>query len=149
MVSTFFGGGSIEIGVAKELGIEVIGFELFDILVNYRKIQIEKPFELYKELLKLKPDKKFTNWLKKKKKINQIKAEIEKKMAADSLVKWVKESLRGTTAFEISKKIIKIFEKSGWSEECVEERQKWMISQIETILELKLNGGTAYAYSSS
>ncbi len=35
LISPFFGGGSIEIAVAKELGIEVLGFEIFDILVNY------------------------------------------------------------------------------------------------------------------
>jgi len=40
LVSPFFGGGSIEIAIAKELGIEVIGFEIFDILVNYWNIQI-------------------------------------------------------------------------------------------------------------
>jgi len=57
LVSPFFGGGSIEIAVAKELGIEVKGFDIFDILVNYWKIQIEKPEDLYQELVKLKPTK--------------------------------------------------------------------------------------------
>ncbi|MCM8792826.1 MAG: DNA adenine methylase [Candidatus Omnitrophica bacterium] len=57
LISPFLGGGSIEIAVAKELGIEVLGFELFDILVNYWKIQIERPLDLYRELLKLKPTK--------------------------------------------------------------------------------------------
>lgn len=64
LVSPFFGGGSIEIAVAKELGIKVIGFELFDILVNYWKIQIERPSELYKELLQLKPTKEVYKWVK-------------------------------------------------------------------------------------
>ena len=64
LVSPFFGGGSIEIAVAKELGIEVIGFELFDILVNYWKIQIERPSELYKELLQLKPTKEIYKYVK-------------------------------------------------------------------------------------
>jgi DNA adenine methylase len=64
LVSPFFGGGSIEIAVAKELGIEVIAFEIFDILVNYWKIQIEKPEELYEELLKLKPQRETYNWVK-------------------------------------------------------------------------------------
>jgi DNA adenine methylase len=57
LVSPFFGGGSIEIAVAKELGIEVLGFDIFDILVNYWQIQIEKPHLLYQELKKLNPDK--------------------------------------------------------------------------------------------
>lgn len=57
LVSPFFGGGSIEIAVAKELNIPVLGFELFDILVNYWQIQINYPLELYEELIKLNPDK--------------------------------------------------------------------------------------------
>jgi DNA adenine methylase len=64
LVSPFFGGGSIEVAVAKELGIEVIGFEIFDILVNYWKIQIEKPLDLYQELLQLKPTKETYNYVK-------------------------------------------------------------------------------------
>lgn len=64
LVSPFFGGGSIEIAVAKELEIPVFGFELFDILVNYWQIQISKPFELYKELSKLNPDKATYNQIK-------------------------------------------------------------------------------------
>jgi len=69
LVSPFFGGGSIEIAVAKELGIEVIGFEIFDILVHYWNFQIEKPKELYKELVKLKPTKEV---------YNQVKQELKK-----------------------------------------------------------------------
>jgi DNA adenine methylase len=64
LISPFFGGGSIEIAVAKELNVEVFGFELFDILVNYWKVQIEQPEELYGELKKLKPDKKTYNQIK-------------------------------------------------------------------------------------
>ncbi len=66
LISPFFGGGSIEVAVAKELGIDVIGFEIFDILVNYWKVQIENPHELYQELIKLKPTKKVYNWVKEK-----------------------------------------------------------------------------------
>ncbi len=64
LVSPFFGGGSIEIAVAKELGIDVIGFEIFDILVNYWKVQIEEPYDLYQELVKLKPTKETYNRVK-------------------------------------------------------------------------------------
>ncbi|MBI4721766.1 MAG: DNA adenine methylase [Candidatus Stahlbacteria bacterium] len=55
VISPFWGGGSVEIAVAKELGIEVLGFEIFDILVNYWKVQIERPQDLYNELLSLSP----------------------------------------------------------------------------------------------
>ncbi len=57
IVSPFFGGGSIEIALSKELGIEVIGYDIFDILCNYWKFQIENPKLLYQELKKLKPNK--------------------------------------------------------------------------------------------
>jgi len=81
LISPFFGGGSIEIAVAKELGIEVIGFDIFDILVNYWKVQIKNPYELYKELSKLKPDRetyskiklKLREYWKGKKKLSPLK----------------------------------------------------------------------------
>ena len=58
VVSPFFGGGSIEIALSKELGLEVIGYDIFDILCNYWKYQIENPKLLYRKLKELKPDKK-------------------------------------------------------------------------------------------
>lgn len=57
VVSPFFGGGSIEIAISKKLGLEVIGYDIFDILCNYWKFQIEKPKLLYEKLIKMKPDK--------------------------------------------------------------------------------------------
>lgn len=43
----------------------------------------------------------------------------------------------GTTAFEISKNIIPQLEKNCWVEANVEQRQKWALEQIESILALK------------
>ncbi len=57
VVSPFFGGGSIEIAMSKELDLEVIGYDIFDILCNYWNFQIEKPKLLYKKLKELKPNK--------------------------------------------------------------------------------------------
>jgi DNA adenine methylase len=57
VVSPFFGGGSIEIAMSKNLDLEVIGYDIFDILCNYWTFQIEQPELLYKELRKLKPNK--------------------------------------------------------------------------------------------
>jgi DNA adenine methylase len=57
VISPFFGGGSIEIAMSKELGLEVIGFDIFDILCNYWRFQIEKPKLLYEKLKELKPNK--------------------------------------------------------------------------------------------
>ncbi|MDI6733300.1 MAG: DNA adenine methylase [Planctomycetota bacterium] len=57
VVSPFIGGGSVEIALAKELGIEILGFDIFDILVNYWQIQIAEPGKLYRRLLSLHPTK--------------------------------------------------------------------------------------------
>ncbi len=57
VVSPFFGGGSIEIAMSKYLGLEVIGYDIFDILVNYWHYQINNPQILYEELKKLEPNK--------------------------------------------------------------------------------------------
>jgi len=35
VVSPFLGGASVEIALAKELDLEVIGYDIFDILINY------------------------------------------------------------------------------------------------------------------
>lgn len=58
VVSPFFGGGSIEIAMTKELGLEVIGYDIFDILCNYWRFQIKQPKLLYEKLKELKPNKK-------------------------------------------------------------------------------------------
>lgn len=57
VISPFFGGGSIEIALSKELDLEVIGYDIFDILCNYWKFQIQKPKLLYERLKELKPNK--------------------------------------------------------------------------------------------
>lgn len=56
LVSPFIGGGSLEIYFANK-GVKVIGYDIFDILVNYWNIQLNNPNELYKILLNLKPTK--------------------------------------------------------------------------------------------
>ena len=58
IVSPFLGGGSVEVACAVELGLPVLGYDIFDILCNYWKLQIEKPKLLYEKLRELKPDKK-------------------------------------------------------------------------------------------
>lgn len=57
VVSPFLGGASVEIAIAKELGVEVLGYDIFDILVNYWHYQITKPVELAKKLASFKPTK--------------------------------------------------------------------------------------------
>jgi len=55
IISPFFGGGSFEIACAKELGLEVKGFDIFDILVNYWQVQIKKPEKLADILATFEP----------------------------------------------------------------------------------------------
>lgn len=43
IVSPFFGGGSLEIASSQILGLEVIGYDIFNILVNYWNYQINYP----------------------------------------------------------------------------------------------------------
>lgn len=66
LISPFMGGGSIEIVCSKYLDLEVIGFDIFDILMNYWEIQINHPKELYKKLSLLQPDQKTYNEVKAK-----------------------------------------------------------------------------------
>ena len=42
VVSPFFGGGSVEIAMSKVLGLNVVGYDVFDILCNYWNFQINK-----------------------------------------------------------------------------------------------------------
>ena len=56
MVSPFFGGGSVEVACARELGITVQGYDLFDILTNYWQVQLKSPKPLANRLSGWKPD---------------------------------------------------------------------------------------------
>jgi DNA adenine methylase len=55
VVSPFFGGGSFEITLSSKLGYEVIGYDIFNILVNFWQVLIKDPKKLSEELKKLKP----------------------------------------------------------------------------------------------
>lgn len=58
IVSPFIGGGSVEVACAIELDLPVIGYDIFDILINYWKVQLHNPEVLYKRLLKFDPSRK-------------------------------------------------------------------------------------------
>ena len=55
--SPFVGGGSLEVRWAHEMGIEIKGFDVFSILVNYWKHQLDNPKVLYDILKGLEPSK--------------------------------------------------------------------------------------------
>ena len=57
VVSPVIGGGSVEIALAKELGLEVVGYDIFDLLVNYWQQQTINGEKLYEKLSKMPPTK--------------------------------------------------------------------------------------------
>ena len=57
IISPFMGGGSLEVRWAHEMGIEVKGYDIFDILVNYWQYQLSNPKGLYDVLKTLEPTK--------------------------------------------------------------------------------------------
>ena len=57
LVSPFIGGGSVEIACANELGIQVQGYDVFDILTNYWEVQLRSPVELAGQIARWKPEK--------------------------------------------------------------------------------------------
>jgi len=55
VVSPFLGGGSVEIAVANELGLPVVGYDIFDVLVNFWQVVLSDPDALYERLSSFKP----------------------------------------------------------------------------------------------
>lgn len=57
VVSPFIGGGSVELAMTNELGLKVIGYDIFGILVNYWQQQIKYPHRLANKIYEWKPTK--------------------------------------------------------------------------------------------
>lgn len=57
LASPFMGGGAVEIACARLLGMEVIAYDIFDILCNYWNIQLKYPEALYKRLAEFPPNR--------------------------------------------------------------------------------------------
>ena len=55
VVSPFIGGGSVEIACANELGLEVVAYDLFDILCTYWQVQLSDPGALTARLREWAP----------------------------------------------------------------------------------------------
>jgi len=81
VISPFIGGGSVEIALAKELGIKVIGYDIFDILVNFWQVLLENPEKIYNILKTLKPTKEEYNRVKK-----ILKSHWEKRIKLDRII---------------------------------------------------------------
>jgi DNA adenine methylase len=80
LVSPFFGGGSVEIACSSMLDMEVIGYDVFDILVNYWNIQINNKERLFEELSKIKPTKENYELIK-----TELKKHWKKEVILDPL----------------------------------------------------------------
>lgn len=65
VVSPFIGGGSLEVHWAS-LGKKVIGYDTFDMLVNFWNVLLDNPLELADELSKISPDKETYEEIKEK-----------------------------------------------------------------------------------
>ena len=81
IVSPFFGGGSFEISISNALGVNVLGFDIFDLLVNYWQHHLADPVGLHNELLKFEPTAEFYRKIKIKLKEHWDK----KKLITDNL----------------------------------------------------------------
>lgn len=57
IVSPFFGGGSFEIAIAQQLGFQVIGYDIFHVLVNFWQTLLARPAELADALQTMTPTK--------------------------------------------------------------------------------------------
>lgn len=57
LVSPFIGGGSVEIACARELGMEVVAYDIFDILCTYWRVQISHPEDLFQRLQRFEPNR--------------------------------------------------------------------------------------------
>jgi len=85
IISPFFGGGSFEIACAKEAKIPVLGFDIFDILVNYWQVQIANPDKLAEKLREFLPTNEEFFRIKEKLKLhwkNEQKIEDKTELAA-------------------------------------------------------------------
>ena len=69
VASPFIGGASVEIALARELGLEVHAYDVFDILCNYWKVQISSPGALAKRLRDFSPNR--TTFTKVKKRLER------------------------------------------------------------------------------
>lgn len=76
VISPFFGGGSVEIALSKEVKIPVIGFDIFDLLVNYWDVQIHHSDALADKLLAFEPTKEGFRVVKEKLKKHWKQEEI-------------------------------------------------------------------------
>ena len=94
IVSPFIGGGSLEVRWANELDIEVIGYDVFDMLVNFWKVLLSQPQKLSKELSKITPDDKTY------KEVKEILMSLDK--TQEMLADWKTDSYKRDNVISLS-----------------------------------------------
>ena len=57
VASPFMGGGSVEIALARELGLPVAAYDVFDVLCTYWQVQLQYPKALARRLRAFSPDR--------------------------------------------------------------------------------------------
>lgn len=57
IISPFLGGGSLESRWASEYDVDVLGFDIFDVLINFWNVLLNSPQELANEMMLLTPTK--------------------------------------------------------------------------------------------
>ena len=77
LISPFIGGGSVEIACAKELGIQVQGYDIFDILVNYWQVQLSSANALANRL---------EEWQATKEQYAEVKSRLKSHWTKESLI---------------------------------------------------------------
>ncbi len=78
VMSPFFGGGSVEIALSRDLGLEVQGYDIFDLLVNFWQHQIDEPEALARKLSSFEPSKE---------EYNRVKARLKAHWTGEKLIK--------------------------------------------------------------
>ena len=95
IISPFIGGGSLEVRWANELDIEVIGYDVFDMLVNFWEVLLSQPTRLSEELSKITPDDKTY------KEIKEVLMSLDK--TQDMLKDWKTDSYKRYTKISLDK----------------------------------------------
>lgn len=78
IISPFLGGASFEIACARELAIEVIGFDVFDLLVNYWQCQFLESDRVCRYLKKYAPTREG---------FNEVKARLKAHWTGETIIR--------------------------------------------------------------
>lgn len=131
VVSPFIGGGSVEVAIAKELGIPVVGYDIFDILVTFwQHVSHEEKFKsMLKILRSLEPNQETYNNIKEKLKKHWKKEEFIKDESLLAAYYFFNHNLSYGPGF------------LGWASKMYLDDEKYekMLKKLEKALNLNIN----------